>query len=252
MPSLEKDFNELTYKKASRVMKAECLTLPPFIRQQVTVSMGPKQAKAYEEMRRDLVAYLNSAACVAHIALTKSLRLQQIVSGFAKLDDGREIDFEDSERIDALEEVLEMTEGHKVIVWSVFKQNYGVIEKLLERLKIKYARLVGGMTDKERQAGIDAFQNDSETRVMLANQRAGGVGVTLTAATYAVFFSRNFSLEDDLQAEARNYRGGSERHASVTRIDIVCPDSIDEVVLEALKRKEDLANNILAIKGRDF
>lgn len=252
MPSLAKTFNDLIYRKASRVMKSECLTLPPFVRKIVTVAMGGKQRKAYDEMRRDLVAYLNDAACVAHIALTKSLRLQQIVSGFAKMDDQTEVTFEDSERIDALSEVLEMTEGHKVIIWAVFKQNYGAIEKLLESQKIKFARLVGGMNDKDRQAGIDAFQTDPETRVMLANQQAGGVGVTLTAASYAVFFSRNFSLEADLQAEARNYRGGSQIHTSVTRIDIVCPDSIDEVVLEALKRKEDLANNILAIKGRDF
>jgi len=60
----------------------------------------------------------------------------------------------------------------------------------------------------------------------------------------SIFYSRNFSLEYDIQAEARNYRGGSERHTKVTRYDLVTPGTIDEQVLKA----HLLANKKLAIK----
>ncbi len=91
---------------------------------------------------------------------------------------------------------------------------------------------------------------DKNVRVIVANQQAGGVGVNLTAASYAIYYSRSFSLEADIQSEARNHRGGSEIHKSITRIDLVCPDTIDGICLEALYRKENLASNILKIRER--
>jgi SNF2 family DNA or RNA helicase len=106
------------------------------------------------------------------------------------------------------------------------------------------------MTDKARQEAIDSFQNDPSVRVMIANPAAGGVGVTLTAASYMIYYSRDFSLENDLQSEARCHRGGSEAHEKITRIDIVAPGTIDEVILEALERKENLATKILAIREK--
>ena len=81
---------------------------------------------------------------------------------------------------------------------------------------------------------------------MIANQTAGGIGINLTAASYSIFYSRNFSLEADLQAEARNYRGGSEVHKKITRIDLVAADSIDSLVVEALAKKENISEQILA------
>ena len=60
-----------------------------------------------------------------------------------------------------------------------------------------------------------------------------------------VFYSRNFSLESDIQAEARNYRSGSEQHAKITRIDIVAQETIDVLVTEALAKKEKMSETIL-------
>ena len=55
---------------------------------------------------------------------------------------------------------------------------------------------------------------------------------------------------DDLQAEARNYRGGSERHERITRIDIVTPDTIDEDIMEALRAKRSVQDFILGLKRK--
>jgi len=80
---------------------------------------------------------------------------------------------------------------------------------------------------------------------MIANQKAGGVGLNLIEASYCVYYTRSYSLEDDLQSEARNYRGGSEVHKKVTRIDLVTQGSVDQLILNALEKKQDLAENIL-------
>ena len=246
---LEQMFNGLIYRKAFRALKKDCLDLPEIVRKRVDVEMSPDQRRMYKEMERLYVTYLGDKACVASIALTKALRLQQITSGHFVDDTGQAHNFKTNPRIDALGEILaQLVDDHKVIVWSAFKQNYKAIVALCEKLEAPAVTLTGGMTDKQRQRAIDDFQEKPSVRVMIANQQAGGTGVNLTAASYMVYFSKGYALEADLQSEARCHRGGSEIHESITRIDLVAPDTIDQVITEALARKENLANNILRLK----
>lgn len=246
---IEKTFQNMIYQKAMRVLKKECLDLPPLVRQKAFVGMAPEQKKLYESMRRDFIAYLEDQACVANLAITKALRLQQIASGYLKFESGEEVTLKENPRLDALEEIIEnIPSNQKIIIWAVFKKNYEQIGQLLKSMDIEYTELHGETHNK--QESIDKFQNDPNCRAMIANPKAGGVGVNLTAASYMVYYSRGFSLEDDLQSEARNYRGGSEIHESITRIDLVATDTIDEVILEALENKLDLATSILDLRTR--
>ena len=242
-------FNDLIYRKATRVLKKDCLDLPPLVRQRLEVELAPDQARMVREMERDFVTYLKDKACVAQIALTKGLRLQQMVSGFFVDEQGEEHTYKKNPRMDALGELLaDVAPAHKVIVWTNFRASYEPILELCKKLKLPAVSLYGGMTDKRRQESIDNFQTEKDVRVMVANPAAGGVGVTLTAASYMVYYSRGFHLEHDLQSEARCHRGGSEIFERITRIDIVAEGTIDEVILDALARKESLANNILRLR----
>lgn len=246
------ELNELIYRKAVRVMKDECMDLPPFTRQRIDVELAPEQRRVYDEMKRHFIAYLESGeACTAQIALTKALRLQQIVSGYIKTEAGAEITLKHNPRLEALHELIEdIPPGEKFIIWSTFHENYKQIGSVLDKLKIPFTELHGGVSGKDRQANIDRFQNDPSCRAIVANQAAGGVGVNLTAASIAIYYSRNFSLEQDLQAEARNYRGGSEIHKKITRYDLVATGTIDELVLEALASKMDMATQILTLRAK--
>lgn len=250
LPGLEPHFNRLIYAKATRVLKKDCLDLPPLVKQRVEVELSEDQARMYKDMRDDYIAYLGDKACVASIALTKGLRLQQMVSGFwVDEEDEKPHAFKKNPRLAALKELLEdIAPTSKVIVWASFRHNYDDLLGVCADLGLHSVSLYGGMTDKARQEGIDSFQTDSKVRVMIANPAAGGVGVTLTAASYMIYYSRSFSLEHDLQSEARCHRGGSEIHDKITRIDITAPGTIDEVILDALSRKENLANNILRMR----
>jgi SNF2 family DNA or RNA helicase len=246
------------YKKAVRVVKSECLDLPPLVRQKLFVELGVDQKRMYEEMKNEYITWVKAhenspepRAVVAQMALTKALRLQQIASGYAKTEDGTEIPIKDNPRLAALRELLEdHAPEHKIIVWATFKENYRQIAKVCEELKLGYTELHGDVSASEKNQNMDRFRSDPGCRVIIANQQAAGIGVNLVESDISIFFSRNFSLEQDLQAEARNYRGGSEQHAKVTRIDLVATGTIDELILEALAGKANIAEQILTWKDQ--
>lgn len=242
--------------KAIRVLKKDCLDLPPLVRQQVNVALTPEQAKAYKEMYNEYITFIESKsgeprAVVAQMAVTKALRLQQIVSGFVKDEEGNIIRFDNVPRLAALKELLDdlvVSGNQKVIVWATFKENYKMIAEVCDALGIKYTSIHGDIKQSERESNMQEFRTNQEVGVMIANQGAGGVGVNLVEAGYCIYYSKGFKLEDDLQSEARNYRGGSEIHDKVTRIDLVTPGSIDELVNESLHNKQAIGDQILGWK----
>lgn len=241
------EINRLVNETSVRVTKDECLDLPPLVKQVFHVEQTSEQRRAYEEMKKSFITFIKDKACVAQLALTKALRLQQIVSGFIKLEDGSEVDFKENPRLKALEDLLtDLTPNHKVIVWAVFKQNYREIAKLCAKLGTPYVEVHGDVGQKERDAAIESFCTKNEIRVFIGNPAAAGVGINLTVSDYSIYYSRNFSLEADLQSEARNHRGGSEVHNKITRIDLVTPGTIDELVLQKLANKEEIGESLIA------
>ena len=239
------------HNMALRALKKDCLDLPPLVRQVVHAEMGADQARAYKEMQRDFVTWMRgqdgtNKAILANMAVVKALRLQQIVTGFANDELGVTQKFDDNPRARVLESLLEdLAPQHKVIVWAVFKENYRTIRSICEKLNLEYREIHGDVTHYQKQTNMYDFRTDPRVRVMIANQGAGGVGVNLVEASYAIYYSKNFSLEHDLQSEARNHRGGSEIHDKVTRIDIVTRGTIDELVCEALANKQNISSKIL-------
>lgn len=249
-------YRELAQKvarKSVQAKKSECLDLPPFVKQSVFVELSPEQQRLYKQMRDDYIAYVDELekggqprAVVAQLAVTKALRLQQIVTGYAKTDDGTIHKIKENPRLKALEELLEeLSSEHKIIVWSVFHENYSDIASVCKKLKLDYGELHGKIGQKDREEAIRRFDVDPHCRVLIANQAAGGIGINLISSDVSIFYSKNFSLEQDIQAEGRNYRGGSEIHEKVTRIDIVAAGTIDDLISEALANKQDISKTIL-------
>lgn len=250
-PEMLPRLNEKIYKKAFRVKKSECLDLPDRVRTSIKVKLTAKQRSMYEQMKRDFIAFLDERgedATTAQIALTKSLRLNQIVNGFIKTDEGKEIGLKENPKVDALKELLDeivIGANEKVIIWSIFRENYNQIEELLKKMKIGYRELTGRVTGKDRDQAIKEFRSNPDIKVMIASQQAAGIGINLIEASYAIYLSRGYRLDHDIQSEDRNYRGGSEMHDKITRIDIVAEDTIDELVLAALRNKKNISEEIL-------
>lgn len=254
-PGKVEEMNRLIYKKAMRAVKSECLDLPPLIKTKIEVPLSQEQKRLYNEMRMHFITYVDSdhsdqpQAVIASQAMVKALRMQQIVTGFVKTEEGETIRVKDNPRIKALKELLEdLCIGHKVIVWNTFKENYAQVRDVCKELKLEYAELHGDITDKQGQ--VESFRNDPKVRVMIAHPQAGGIGVNLVEASYMIYYSKGFNLEQDIQSEARNFRAGSERHDKITRIDLVSPGTIDELVNEALENKQNIIENIMSLRNQ--
>lgn len=260
-PKTFQELNDLIYKKSLRKQTHECIDLPDLIEVTHQLDLSREMKKAYDEIKRDFLTFIEtskaegvSESVTANLAVTKALRLLQVASGYVQLDNGEIHQFKDVPKLDYAKELLEeiVVEGdNKCIVWCCFKANYHMIAKVCEELKIKYVFMTGEQSTSEKRESELAFNNDPEVKVIIANRSAGGVGVNLKAASHSIIFSRNFSLLDEQQSMARNYRGGSkDLHDKIIKIDLVTKDSIELQVLEALRNKEDVSKKVIdLVKG---
>ena len=259
-PETFEELNRKVYSKSLRVKTEECIDLPELIEQQYEVSLSTKQKKMYNELVKEYITFLDEQEAngvkptvTAQLAMVKALRLMQVTSGFVQDDLGNIHEIEDNPRLEYLEDLLEdivVEGGNKCIVWCCFIHNYKMLQKLCDKLKIKYTMLTGSQSGAEKTESVEKFQNDPSVKVMIANKASGGIGVNLTAANYSITYSRNYSLEQELQANARNYRGGSkELHDKIIRIDLLAKGTVDELAFQALRSKQMISELIIDRKN---
>jgi len=254
-PITYKELNEKIYAKSLRKLKSECLDLPDLVKITRHCEWGVKQKRAYDDLKRDFLAFVETkrnngepASVTANLAITKALRMLQVTSGFVTTDDGVIHEFDEVPRLDMVEEMLTeivVEGGEKCILWCSFTHNYKMLSRVCEKLKIKHCFITGEQNTTEKRESEIAFQKDPTMMVCIANRGAGGVGVNLTAAPYSINYSRNHKLEEELQSEARNYRGGSEIHEKIIKYDLLIAKSLEEGLLESLRNKEQISTNIL-------
>lgn len=251
------ELQEKIEAKSMRVLAKDCIDLPELIVQDIDVPLSKEQERMYEEMKQDFLTFIkdkqgNMSPVVAEMAVTKAMRMQQIVSGFAKDEDGTVHQLADVPRRKILEELLEeLTPDHKVIVWANYHENYRAIAAMCEKLGIEYVELHGGIGITPRLEDMDRFRTDPKVRVAIANQKAAGIGVNLIEAQYSIYYSKGYSLGDQLQSETRNYRGGSAAlFKTIIRINLVARGTIDDVINEAVNKKLKISQAILDNKEK--
>jgi len=257
-PAGKAQLRELLQECSMSAKKDLVLDLPELVRTNLYAEMSPAQKKCYESMKEYLFAIdhegneLNAANM-----LTRTLRLQQILAGFlGDVEISHEVRVgglgwrvQRNNRLVALGDAIALMDGAQFIVWTIFKATYGQIGKLLSDKNISFGLLTGEQTAQERFRNMEDFQA-GKLRALVSHPRAGGVGVNLTAASFSVHYTRSYNLVDDLQSEARSYRGGSERHKRITRIDIITPETVDEDIAEALRAKKSVQDFILVLKAQ--
>jgi SNF2 family DNA or RNA helicase len=247
-PEMFPELNKKIYAISTKVSKKEALPfLPDLVEINRYVELSAEQSKLYNEMKRDYITWINAnSVAVAQLALTKLLRLQQIVCGHINDEYGEVHYIKDNPRLGALEDLLiSLVDQHKVIVWHTFKADSTLICRMLDQNKIHYVTINGDQDITAKQRAMDEFNKLESCRVLVGNRRAGGIGINLIAADYSIVYSRNFSLGEEEQSKARNYRRGSEIHDKIIKIDLISKGTIDETLAEALKNKSDIAGIIL-------
>jgi len=227
-----------------RVRKDDCLDLPDKIRLQHEVELTKEQKQTYHELKERALAVINDDTVSYNNKLTELLRLHQVTCGFVKDDAGNIHEFKDCPKMEELLEIIENTDA-KVIIWANYVYN---IKKIMQTLEDKYGKnstvaIYGEITTADRQTAVKRFQEDPQCRFFVGNPSTGGFGLTLTAASYVVYFSNNFNLEIRQQSEDRAHRIGQKRN--VTYIDLVAQKTIDKHILKALQGKVKLSAETL-------
>jgi SNF2 family DNA or RNA helicase len=241
-----KNLGELsdTVKKFSeRILKEDCLDLPPknWIKRHITLSK--EQKKAYEQMKKAAMAVLNGKVTTTMTVLTQLMRLHQITCGHFTADDGS-TQLIPNNRITELMNILEETEG-KAIIWANYQKD---MTQILDNINKEYGpgSVVDyyGLTPQEdRQDNIRKFQSDPKCRFLVGTPSTGGYGITLTAANTVIYYSNGYDLEKRLQSEDRAHRIGQKKN--VTYIDIICEETVDEKIVKALRDKINIASEVL-------
>lgn len=229
---------------AFRVTKDECLDLPDKLYTKREVELTDAQAQAYNQMKAMALAQIGGGLVSTVNALTQIMRLHQIVCGHVKMDDGQIVELP-NKRIEELLAVVEESDG-KMIIWANYRHDIEAIKLALAKEYGMNAvgTYYGDTDDDERRRVLEEFQKpDSEMRFFVGNPKTGGYGLTLTAASIVVYYSNSFDLEVRLQSEDRAHRIGQTKN--VTYIDLICPRTVDEKIVQALKDKIDIATQVM-------
>lgn len=252
-----------------RVLKADCLDLPEKIYKRFYTELTQRQRKLYEELRETQRIEWEDGRISVFNKLTALLRRQQLICGYIGGIDGQieeELfpNWEDNPRICSLLDMIQdRPENEFTIIWCRFIPD---IKRVTEMLRDKFGldcavQFYGAVSDRDRLENVARFQGERQimnrkgevervepvpdkqrARFMVAQQHAGGVGQTWTAATLSVFYSNSFSLIDRLQAEDRPHRIG-QRHV-VEYMDIEAEESDDTMIIGSLVAKKDVADTL--------
>ena len=141
-------------------------------------------------------------------------------------------------------EVVENTGNHKCLVFSQFTSMLGLIREALDAAGIGYLYLDGAVAAEDRRRSVDEFQQEDSARVFLISLKAGGVGLTLTAADYVYLVDPWWNPAAEQQAIDRSHRIGQVKKVFAYRM--ICKDTVEEKILQLQEKKRSLAADLVA------
>jgi SNF2 family DNA or RNA helicase len=230
--------------------------LPDKYNTQIMVDLLPIQRRAYNSMKKTMVAWIDTHReelerkdpIIAQAAVSQLIRLQQFANGYThpligfdpmtgndnawvhKWNKKKEEWVplwevtEPSSKLDTLMDLLRDRGGEQIVIFSQFKSIIRLLEKRLVSEGISYGLLTGDVSQADRNKAVSDFQA-GKIRVFAGTIAAGGVGITLTAASTIVFVDRSWSPAINLQAEDRLHRIGQKEAVEV--IDLVARNTVD-------------------------
>lgn len=235
------ELREMTREAILRRTKDEVLDLPDKIISVEIVELDKESKRKYDNAWDEYLDWVanhpdgkNIENILSAQSLVELMKLKQVCSK-AKVD----------RIVSDIENAA--SQESKVIVFSQFKDTVELIRAGLWAKGIGNVRLIGEDSMEARQEAVDAFQNDPETKVFVANIKAGGVGLNLTAASQVMFADMEWSPSIHDQATDRAHRIGQKGTVNVYYY--VCEQTIEEDIVEILQRKLQTIKAI--VEGRD-
>jgi SNF2 family DNA or RNA helicase len=234
-----------------RVLKDDCLDLPPKTYTKRIIELSDEQKKVYKTMKEKAIAFLNGKMVSTATVITQLMRLHQITCGHFTSDDGDVQEIKNN-RIDQLMEILEEVEG-KAVIWAHYRYD---IKKIVEAISKKYGEnsvvtYYGDTSTDDRQKAITKIQDkDSPVRFIVGTPQTGGYGITLTGASTMIYYSNGYDLEKRQQSEARIDRIGQEK--PMTYIDIIAEGTVDDKIVQSLRKKVNIASEVMGEELKEW
>ena len=135
--------------------------------------------------------------------------------------------------------------NHKTLVFSVYTSMFPIIEKELQKNKIKYFKLTGSTKVNERVNLVDEFNKNDDIKVFLISLKAGGTGLNLTGADVVIHYDPWWNVSAENQATDRAYRIGQKHNVQVYKL--ITKDSIEEKIYRLQQNKSALIDDVLDI-----
>ena len=208
-----------------------------------TVHLQPATTRVYRDLERHLIAEIDGGVVTAANAMVNVLRLAQAANGFAVDADthvAKQI-LTTPEKTRLLADVLEDLDIREpVVVFCRFHHDLDQVKGVAEQQGRRYGELSG----RSRDGMTDHATMSDHVDVLGVQVQAGAVGISLTRARYAIYFSLGFSLGDYLQSRKRLHRPGQAHRVIYTHL--LAAGTIDHAIYGALRRREDTVTAVLA------
>ncbi|WP_162633164.1 DEAD/DEAH box helicase [Echinicola strongylocentroti] len=211
--------------------------------------MEPQQRKAYETLRNYYKGELEDKISTEGLNKSKFkvleglMRLRQVCDHPVLVPDHHNYKGYSAKMEALMEQVVEKTGNHKLLVFSQFTGMLKLIGKALEKQGVCYSYLDGQTSEASRKKAIQQFQESDSVRVFLLSLKAGGSGLNLTAGDYVFLVDPWWNPAVESQAIDRCYRIGQDKKVMAYRM--ICQDTIEEKILQMQHEKKELAAGLI-------
>lgn len=221
-----------------RRLKKDVLNLPEKIRQFEYVEMGAKQKQLYKEVVSFIKEHIDQIALDPN-PLAHLIRLRQVTAAPELIS----TTLSESAKLDRMVELIEeiIANNQKVVIFSQWAEVIKAAQKRLD--KFAPSIIMGETPVVERQNIVNQFQNNRLPHVLLGTTGAMGTGLTLTAASTAIFLDLPWTESALAQAEDRLHRIGTS--GTVNIICLTCKNSVDEKIIKIVQDKKDIADALI-------
>lgn len=230
---------------AIRFTKAQCLDLPEMSYVTRDVPLTPQQEKYYELLRKQLIVQAAGEEITTVNAAANLNKLLQLSGGAVYSDTGEVVQFDASNRLAVLREVVEEA-SHKTLVFVPYRHAIELVAEDLRKHGYPTAVIHGGVSAGKRSEIFERFQTKDDLRVLVIQPQAASHGVTLHAANTIVYWSPVMSVETYLQCNARVHRAGQKNPSVVVHLQ---GSGVERRMYTMLGNKVDIHNRIIELYG---
>lgn len=233
---------------AIRFTKEECLDLPDLLYSTREVPLTPQQTKYYNALKKQMMTIAAGCEISAVNAAGMLNKLLQVAQGAVYTDDGGVVEFDVSNRMAELINVIEET-SHKILVFIPYRHTLNMVENALLKEGYTVQTIHGGVASTRRADIIKQFQTEDDPRILLLVPQATAHGITLTRADQVVWWGPVSSTEIYLQANSRAHRAGQTNKVTVTHLQ---GSPVERRIYTMLQNKIDMHQSLVDLYKQEL